>query len=104
MFGAVAATIWRKGSQSPGVASIRGKLLTEPIKEVNWPASITFLLPKMSLIEPAREKETEEAIDHPLMTQPTLLGSPRAVAIPNTIEEAMTKPQAMGATVDIPRN
>lgn len=82
----------------------RKDVLTEPIKEINWPESITFLRPKMSLIEPAREKETEEAIDHPLMTHPTLVVSPRAVAIPKTMEEAMINPQAIGATTDIPRN
>ena len=66
--------------------------------------SITFRRPNMSLREPAREKETEDAIDHPDTTQPRSSKSPRSVAMGKRMEVATINPQDTGATMDDPTN
>ena len=104
-FCATAAVIWMPYSVSrcPFCKSLR-RVITAPIREMNSPVSITFRRPKMSLRDPAREKETEDAIDHPDTTQPRFAKSPKAVPMGKRIDVVTIKPQETGATIDDPTN
>lgn len=74
------------------------------MSEMTCPIKITYRRPKISLSEPANEKDTEEAIDQPLTTQPRFAKSPRSVPMAKRIETATIKPQEMGDTTDSPKN
>jgi hypothetical protein len=80
------------------------KRLTAPTTAKACPLRVTYLRPKMSLSEPAMEKETDDAIDHPPGIQAMFETSPNSVPIWKRIAVMRRNPPETGPTKANPRN
>jgi len=70
----------------------------DPTMASTSPVITVHLRPNISLRLPAKEKDTDEAIDHPPRIHVTFSVSPKSVPIGTRIPETRMKPSAIGQT------